>query len=172
MFCLSPAHSPFPPTPKYSVLHPQRNLQNRLIFSWKPNAFTVASGGVCTHATAFDQKSIPVTQMTQAEYACAILQVTVNSASSTCLSSWQTSGCTVSLGPRQKSGLWLSKLRLNKLGPCCSCLGFRARYMGSLPWRLSKVEMVTDVLKEKKKKKRPPYKEDSPRGRPRHRLSH
>lgn len=130
----------------------------------------MASGGVCTHATAFDQKSMPVTQMTQAAHACAILQVPVNSASSTCLSSWQTCGCTVSLGPRHKSGLWLSKLRLNKLGPCCSCLGFRARYMGSLPWRLSKVEMVTEVLKEKKK--RPPYKEDSPRGRPRHRLSH
>ena len=130
----------------------------------------MASGGVCTHATAFDQKSIPVTQMTQAENACAFLQVIVNAPSSTCLCSWQTSGCTVSLGPRQKSGLWSSKLRLNKLGLCCSCLGFRARYMGSLPWRLSKVEMVAEVLKEKKK--RPPYKEDSPRGRPRRRLSH
>lgn len=33
--------------------------------------------------------------------------------------------------------------------------------MDSLPWRLSKVGIITEVLK--KKKKRPPYKEVSPR---------
>lgn len=128
-----PCPLPIPPPPSSTLCFIPKETCRTGLFFLKPNAFTVALGGVCTHATAFDQKSFPVTQMTQAEHACAGLQGDSGSLPSTCLSSRQTSGCTARFGPRQESGLWLSKFRLNKLGPCWSCLGFTARYKGSLP---------------------------------------
>lgn len=51
----------------------------------------------------------------------------------------------LSLGLGKNSWLWLSKLCLNKLGPHCISLGYRARYIDSPSWMLSKVGIVTEV---------------------------
>ena len=130
--------SVFPPLKCPVGLIPTGMSGDRLISPQTLSVFTVALLGDLTLATHLWSQVYSYNSDDSGRiYLCSFTgdssrKCSQNSMFYECMCSLQTFGCTVSLGLRKNSWLWLSKLCLNKLGPHYISLGYRARYIWTI----------------------------------------